>query len=102
MCGRFVRNSSIPEIADEFVADYTDIDIKPSYNITPGQNVALVAGNGENKIVLCEWGFIPSWSKDPSIGHRMINARSETVAEKTAFRSAFRKQRCLVAANGFY
>ena len=102
MCGRFVRGSSISEIADEFNADYTGIDIKPSYNITPGQNIVLVTGQGGKNIVLCKWGFIPSWSKDPSIGNRMINARSETVAEKTAFRGAFRKQRCLIAANGFY
>jgi putative SOS response-associated peptidase YedK len=52
--------------------------------------------------VLLRWGLIPSWAKDPSIGARMINARAETLAEKPAFRSAFRKRRCLVAADGFY
>ena len=82
MCGRFVRSSSITKIADEFDADYTGIDVKPSYNIAPGQNIALVAGHGENNIVLCKWGFIPSWSKDPSMGNRMINARSEQEIQK--------------------
>src|SRR5262249_9684518 len=48
------------------------------------------------------WGLVPSWADDPAIGYRMINARSETVAEKPAFRSAFRQRRCLVLADGFY
>jgi putative SOS response-associated peptidase YedK len=48
------------------------------------------------------WGLIPSWAKDPAIGNRMINARAETVAEKPAFRAAFRRRRCLVVADGFY
>ena len=102
MCGRFVRYVSIPEVAEEFDADHAGPDIRPSYNIPPGQDIAIIIGDRRRSLVLCKWGFIPTWSKDPSIGNRMINARAETVWEKTSFRSAFRKQRCLIAANGFY
>ena len=54
------------------------------------------------EFVELKWGLIPSWSKDQKIGARMINARSETVAQKPAFRAAFKSRRCLVVADGFY
>jgi putative SOS response-associated peptidase YedK len=57
---------------------------------------------GQREPVFLKWGFIPSWADDPAIGNRMINARSETVADKPSFRSAFRKRRCLIPASGFY
>jgi putative SOS response-associated peptidase YedK len=57
---------------------------------------------GTRELALFRWGLIPSWAKDPAIGNRMINARSETVANKPSFRSAFRRRRCLVPADGFY
>ncbi len=53
-------------------------------------------------LTLARWGLIPFWAKDPAIGNRMINARAETVAEKPAFRSSFRRRRCGVIADGFY
>ena len=102
MCGRFVRYVSLPDIAGEFDLDQADFDIRPSYNIPPGQDIAIILDDSKKRLVLCRWGFIPTWSKDPSIGSRMINARAETVWEKPAFRSAFKRQRCLIAANGFY
>src|SRR5690606_31979047 len=69
----------------------------------PGQPVLAVTAEGEARTAdWFRWGFIPSWAKDPAIGYRMINARSETVAEKPAFRRAFRSRRCLVPADGFY
>ncbi len=102
MCGRFVRDSSIPEIAREFNADEPSFEMKPSYNVAPAQDIVIVLNDGKNRIIRCRWGFIPSWARDDSMGHKMINARAETVADKPGFRSAFKKNRCLVVADGFY
>jgi len=102
MCGRFVRTSSIREIAEYFDVDQPSFEVQPSYNIAPTQDIIIINNRGVKQLVKCHWGFVPSWSKDFSVGYRMINARSETVAEKPSFRSAFIKQRCLVIANGFY
>jgi putative SOS response-associated peptidase YedK len=89
-------------------------DVPPRYNIAPTQLVAAVrvAAQAEasptrgaaavRELALLHWGLIPFWAKDPKIGARMINARSETVAEKPSFRAAFRQRRCLVVADGFY
>lgn len=75
-----------------------------SYNIAPGQKILTVVRleDGSHKAVNLWWGLIPSWAKDRKIGARMINARAETVAEKPAFRAAFRQRRCLIPATGFY
>jgi putative SOS response-associated peptidase YedK len=62
---------------------------------------AAPAGTGR-ELALLRWGLIPSWSKDPAIGNRLINARAETAREKPSFRNAFRRHRCLIPANGFY
>lgn len=102
MCGRFVLFSPIMTIAKEFHVDQYSLDIKPSYNIAPSQNILIIRNEGKTIITRCRWGFLPSWAKDRSIAYKMINARSETVAEKPAFRAAFKKQRCLIAADGFY
>ena len=102
MCGRFVLCSPKATIIKEFRVDKTSLQYIPSYNIAPTQNIVIVRENGTKTLTHCKWGLIPSWAKDQSIGHRMINARVETVAEKPAFRSAFKKQRCLVIADGFY
>jgi len=77
-------------------------DIPPRFNIAPSQPVAVVANDGQNHLDFFVWGLIPSWAKDPQIGNRLINARAETLAEKPAFRAAFRRRRCLVLADGFY
>jgi len=102
MCGRFVRITPIPVIANKFKAKQIFADLAPSYNIAPGQEIVIINDEGVRQLIQCTWGFIPSWAKEPSIGNKMINARSETVAEKPAFRSAFKKKRCLVIADGFY
>jgi putative SOS response-associated peptidase YedK len=85
-------------------------DLPPRYNIAPGQPVAAVRPNaggggdagGGRELTLFQWGLIPSWSKDPAIGSRMINARAETAAEKPSFRAAMKRRRCLIPASGFY
>ncbi|MGD8978795.1 MAG: SOS response-associated peptidase [candidate division WOR-3 bacterium] len=102
MCGRFVRKSTITVIEDEFDIYEVQWAFEPSYNIAPSQDVACVIGNGGNRLVKFRWGLVPFWAKDPSIGYKMINARAETVAQKSSFARAFRKQRCLVIADGFY
>jgi putative SOS response-associated peptidase YedK len=80
--------------------------LRPRYNIAPSQFVACIRTNPESlerECVELRWGLVPSWAKDPSIGNKLINARGgETVAEKPAFRKAFKHQRCLVLADGFY
>ncbi|HIE94949.1 MAG TPA: SOS response-associated peptidase, partial [Acidobacteria bacterium] len=74
------------------------------YNIAPSQDVAaLRAGaNNERELIMLRWVLVPGWAKDPAMGNRMINARAETVAEKPAFRTAFRQRRCLIPADGFF
>jgi putative SOS response-associated peptidase YedK len=79
--------------------------IAPRYNIAPTQPVAIVRLDPQARTpewTHVQWGLVPSWAKDPSLGAKMINARSETVAEKPAFRSAFKRRRCLAPASGFF
>ncbi len=103
MCGRFTQSQSADAIAQAFQVAVPSLT--PRYNIAPTQSVATVLQTPEHKdrqFKLLHWGLIPSWAKDPKMGARLINARAETVAEKPAFRSAFRQRRCLVLADGFY
>ena len=102
MCGRFVLSSPASVIAEEFHVDQYSLDLQPSYNVAPSQQIVIVRKEGVNKLAKCGWGFLPSWAKDPVEGRRMINARAETVADKPAFRAAFRDNRCLVVADGFF
>jgi len=102
MCGRFVLISDLTEITTEFDVQESSGNLQRSYNIAPGNTVAAIIDDGSKRLVHFTWGLIPSWAKDPSIGTRLINARGETVAEKSSFRAAFKKRRCLIVANGFY
>ena len=105
MCGRFSLSQSVETIAAAFDLDEVPA-WEPRYNIAPTQMVpTVVMGNSPVKnrqFRLMRWGLIPSWAKDPAMGARMINARTETVTEKPSFRNAFRRRRCLVVADGFY
>lgn len=98
MCGRFFLDAETGEIIEHYRATPPDL-FTARYNIAPTTPVLAYGGGGFN---LYRWGLIPSWAKDLSIGNRMFNARAETVAEKPSFRSAYRRRRCLVPANGFY
>ena len=81
----------------------TPLNLRPRYNVAPSQDVAAVRANDEGRtLAMLRWGLIPAWAKDSAIGHRLINARSETAPEKPSFRSAFRHRRCLIPADGFY
>lgn len=104
MCGRFSQRQSAEAIAQAFQVVEVP-SLAPRYNIAPTQAVATVVQTPQQEgrqLKLLHWGLIPSWAKDPKIGSKLINARAETVAEKPAFRSAFRQRRCLVVADGFY
>jgi putative SOS response-associated peptidase YedK len=102
MCGRFVMACDLSDLVETF--DISDIACEPirDYNIAPGAQVAAVIHTGTTRLVPLKWGLVPSWSKDPSIGNRLINARAETVREKPSFRNAFKQRRCLIVATGFY
>ncbi|MDJ0781576.1 MAG: SOS response-associated peptidase [Desulfosarcinaceae bacterium] len=103
MCGRFVGFRSVAELASHFPIDNATCEATANYNVAPLQEVlAIVRREGANLLEKLHWGLVPFWAKDVSIGNRLINARSETAAEKPSFRSAFRRRRCLILADGFY
>jgi putative SOS response-associated peptidase YedK len=106
MCGRFTLHHAPDEIAARFAVQQVLFQPTDRYNIAPTQQIAVVTQNarGDDQKLLegYRWGLIPSWAKDPSIGSKMINARAETVASKPAFRSAMKRRRCLIPADGFY
>ena len=102
MCGRYSLILTIGELQNRFEFDGERLGYAPAYNIAPTQNVLTVVGGESRRGGYMQWGLIPLWAKDMSIGSRMINARSETVGEKPSFRNALRRRRCLVLADGFY
>lgn len=104
MCGRYLLYTSTDTLARAFGLDPADRpNLEPRYNVAPTQDVPIVrAEAGRRRLDRARWGLVPSWAKDAGIGAKLINARSETVAEKPAFRRAFAARRCLVPADGFY
>ncbi|MDR7236645.1 SOS response-associated peptidase [Neobacillus drentensis] len=105
MCGRFTLTATFEEIIDRFdiAAFLEEENYAPSYNIAPSQAVLAVINDGKsNRMGFLKWGLVPPWAKDPAIGHKMINARAETLSEKPSFRTAFKKKRCLIIADSFY
>lgn len=103
MCGRFTLAATSDDLADHYSLQELPF-VAPRYNIAPTQPVAAVRldQKGARQLTHFLWGLIPSWAKDPAMGAKMINARSETVADKAAFRAAFKRRRCLIPATGFY
>ncbi len=99
MCGRYTQTHSGKDLAEAFRLT-TEPAPPPRYNIAPSQPVSAIIANREYRIF--QWGLVPSWAKDYKIGYRLINARSETAAEKPSFRAAFKRRRCLIPADGFY
>jgi putative SOS response-associated peptidase YedK len=104
MCGRFVSMSDPEGIMRFFTIDDRQADdLPPSWNVAPTDEVYAVAEHdGRRVLVAFRWGLVPRWAKDRRIGARMINARAETAAEKSAFREALARRRCLIPADGFY
>jgi len=103
MCGRFTLTVDADSIQTHFPwLEQIPHQIAPRYNIAPTQPIAVVPNDGRNAVDHFVWGLIPFWAKDPSIGSKMINARSETLAEKNSFKNPYKRRRCLVLADGFY
>lgn len=106
MCGRFALFADPAEVAAYFGLDdvIAASALPRRYNVAPGQAVAAVRTDehGRRQLVELRWGLVPFWAKDVSIGHRLINARGETLAERPAFREALHRRRCLIPASGFY
>lgn len=103
MCGRYAFYSPAEAVRRTFALDELP-GLTPRYNIAPTQSVPVVrvVEGGRRALAMLHWGLVPKWAKERAIGNRMINARAETIAEKPAYREAFRKRRCLVAADGWY
>ena len=102
MCGRFTLHHTTQETVERFEVEQATIEFEPRYNIAPSQPVAVVLQQEERSLEAFKWGLVPFWAKDPKIGNRMINARSETLAEKPAYKTALKRRRCLIPASGFY
>jgi putative SOS response-associated peptidase YedK len=102
MCGRMTLRTPGKIVAQEF--GLFDVpDLRPRYNVAPGQPVAVVRQRpGGRELAFLRWGLIPAWPDDPSIGDHLANARSETAATKPSFGQAYHSRRCLVLADGFY
>lgn len=101
MCGRYTLRDKLNLVLSQFAAEMAEeIDYRPRYNIAPTQDVLAIRHPRE--AVMLKWGLIPSWAKDAKIAYSTINARADTVATKPAFRSAYKKRRCLVIADGYF
>ena len=103
MCGRYTLTTPVEALADLFLVDQRP-NLRPRYNIAPTDDVPIVRldREGRRELLSVRWGLVPFWAKDLKIGARMINARAETVATQGAFKEAFQRRRCLVAADGFF
>ncbi len=102
MCGRFTLTLEADALQQAFPQYAIPHQTRPRFNIAPGQPVLAVPNTPALQADFFVWGLIPSWSRDPSIGARLINARAETLAEKPSFRGPYRYRRCLLLADGFY
>jgi putative SOS response-associated peptidase YedK len=102
MCGRYTMKSNPHAVAA--LCNLPSIpELKARFNIAPTQLVPVVRASAAGReLSMLRWGLIPSWAKDPKIAHTLINARSETAAEKPSFRTAFKRRRCLLPSDGFY
>jgi putative SOS response-associated peptidase YedK len=114
VCGRYAASRNPDDLVEEFEIDQVVVPerLEPDFNVAPTKAVyAVLTRRGREQpedapalrqLRVLRWGLVPSWAKDPSIGSRLINARTETVADKPAFRKAFARRRCLLPADGYY
>jgi putative SOS response-associated peptidase YedK len=105
MCGRYRLSRRRQLVEEYFGAASEEYEWGPRYNVAPSQPVPVIrqdAREPARRLSKMRWGLVPSWSTDPSIGYKTINARSETVATTPSFREPFKSQRCLIPADGFY
>jgi len=103
MCGRFVSATPPDQIAAYFGTEAPEALLEPSWNVAPTKDVYAVLSDGSTRhLDAFHWGLIPFWAKDAKIGAKMVNARAESLADKSAYRTAFARRRCIVPADGFY
>lgn len=102
MCGRFAIDISKPAFQKRFHIEQLEIQLAPHYNVSPGMLLPTIIHTSPKRVMLMKWGFIPHWSKTPTVKFMNINARAETITTSPAYRFAFEKQRCLIPAIGFY
>jgi putative SOS response-associated peptidase YedK len=106
MCGRYNMITDAHVLIDIFAINQVLAEpeqLKPRYNIAPGQEVAIIRDTEQGRTLsMARWGLVPHWSKEAKVKYSTINARAETIAEKPAYRDAFKRRRCLVPATGFY
>jgi putative SOS response-associated peptidase YedK len=101
MCGRYTIIAKAEEIEKRFNVEVPEF-YTPRFNAAPTQILPVITNAQPNGLSFFQWGLVPSWSKDKSIGAKMINARSETITEKASFKQAFKSRRCLVISDGYY
>ena len=102
MCGRFAQKSPAKKIAKQFKFEEVP-PLAERYNVAPTQMILGIREEAAaREATFFTWGLVPRWAKDPGIGNKLINARSETVEEKPSFRESFRRRRCIIPADGFY
>lgn len=103
MCGRYTQHHTTDQVVMRFDVGKVVNETSPRYNAAPTQRLpVIIRASGERVLDAFQWGLIPSWAKDASIGSKMLNARGESVAEKPSFRNALKRRRCLVPADGYY
>ena len=102
MCGRYSLHHRSERIVERFNVESVLFEHEPRFNVAPGQIIPVIISSEGETLTGFKWGLVPYWAKDPSIGNRMINARAETLLQRSAFREALERRRCLIPADGFY
>jgi len=103
MCGRYSLTATEEDLRKAFGHGGAPRNLRPRWNVAPTQEMPVIRRDADGmRLDMFAWGLVPYWAEDPSVGSRMINARGETVAEKPAYKQAYRQRRCLVPADGFY
>jgi len=102
MCGRYSFAVDDELIRERFGVIVRSAIYKARYNCAPTQDLAVISNEEPDRLNFFRWGLIPFWAKDPSIGNKLINAKSETIHEKPAFKNSFKSRRCLVPSDGFF
>lgn len=103
MCGRFTIVFEPELLIRRFGVNEIPFEWRALFNAAPGQKIpAIIEDRGERRLGQLKWGLVPFWAKDEKIGYKMINAKSETIQEKPAFKNLFARKRCIIPADGFY
>jgi putative SOS response-associated peptidase YedK len=102
MCGRFSLTVNEAELNERFRIAGGKAPYISRYNCAPTQMLAVITNENSNHLSFLKWGLIPSWAKSSAIGNKMINARAETILEKSSYKTPFKRRRCLVPSDGFY